>query len=571
MTDSVTTKSAAAPNNWAIIALLLAVATVPPTLMWLWWSDAGKGRLAGLAQLLYWLMPMVCVFSGVCFVWRWRARESSVGSRWRTWWPGIVLAIVATAVVFVVSPPQMRVQFDETSLVGTSQNMHLQRMAVMTTGALPDSPEPQMLENTVDKRPTLFAFLVSVVHDVTGYRLENTFVVNGALLALGLFVLFAAVRSRLGVAVALSAPLLVLSVPLTVVVATSAGFELLATVLLLLTVVAALAFVERPGDGRFAALIGTAALLAHARYESVLAVALIGGLSFLMARGRYRLNVRAGALLAIVPTLVVPLLMLLEHAQAANFTPEAGGQQLVAFEHLTSHTPKFLAAWFGGGVTSALPGWLAVVAALLWGARLLSGKASSVDLFATVPIMLTVVVLAWFYGDVEEPTALRLFLPLAWASLLPLLAAPVVTRSDRGGRALLIAAAVLCATRLPFVATGTAFPELRIATLTRALDAVVERLPGDRATTLWVGVPAQHLIIKGQAALSVRSFMNRAATVSAMMRRGEVQKVYLIETPLDRAMAPAFGSPRDVLAQIPGKVVERVGGGMSITVHQLGQ
>jgi len=570
MTDSVTTKPDA-PTNWAMIALLVAVAIVPPTLMWLWWLDAPKGGQVGLAHMFYWLMPITCAFSAVCFVWRWRARESSAAARMRVWWPGIVLAVVATALVFVLSPPQMRVQFDETSLVGVSQNMHLQRMAVMTTGALPDSPGPLLLENTVDKRPTLFAFLVSAVHDVTGYRVANAFVVNGMLLALGLFVLFAAARSRLSLLGALSAPLLILSVPLTVVVATSAGFELLATVLLLATTVAALSFVDKPSDGRFAALVGTAVLLAHARYESVLAVAMIGVLVLLMVRGRYRCNIRGAALLAVCPTLLVPLFMLLQHAQDANFTPEAGGQRLVAFEHLTSHTPKFLAAWFGGGVTSALPGWLAIVAAVLWLGRLLRGKASRADCFAIVPLMLTVVVLAWFYGDVDEPTALRLFLPLAWASLLPLLAAPVLSRARHGGALLLVAAVVLCATRLPFVATGTAFPELRIATLTRSLDSIVDRLPGDRATTLWVGVPAQHLIIKGHAALSVRSFMQRIATVRGMMRRGEVQKVYLIETPIDRAMRPAFGAPRDILAQAPSKVVERVGGDMPITVHQLGQ
>ena len=144
----------------------------------------------------------------------WRESRASLGVALRWAAPGAAYVVALTVLVFVVVPPQMRVQFDETCLVGTSQNMHLQRLAVMTTGAVPSAGEVVLIENMVDKRPTLFAFLVSFVHDLTGYRLENAFFVNGALLALGLFVMFAATRAPLALLAGLSAPPLVLSVPL---------------------------------------------------------------------------------------------------------------------------------------------------------------------------------------------------------------------------------------------------------------------------------------------------------------------------------------------------------------------
>lgn len=572
MNESATTKPAKPTTNWAVVALLVAVATVPPALLVMWWTSATDGRLLGLGRLLYWLMPLTFGFAGVCFVWRWRVRESSVAVRLREWWPGIVLAIVATLLVFWISPPQMRVQFDETCLVGTSQNMHMQRLAVMTTGSVPSAGEIVLLENMVDKRPTLFAFLVSVAHDLTGYRLENAFAVNGLLLALGLFVLFAATRARLGIWAGLSAPLLVLSVPLTVIVATSAGFELLATVLLLLATVAALAFVDKPSDGRLAAFVGVGVLLAQARYESILAVAMLSMLAAACVWRRYRPSLRVGVLLALCPTLVTPLFLLMQHAQNPNFTPEAGGLALLSLAHFVDHVPPFLTAWFGASIGSALPGWLAILAVFLWLRRIVLRQASHVDLFAVVPLALTMLVLAWFYGDVREPTALRLFLPLAWASLIPLLLPQVSARPGKlAGMALLVAAIALCAIRLPYVASGDAFPELRIATLTRELDHLMDRVPGDRATTLWVGVPAQHLVVKGHAAVSVRTFERLGSRIGDMQRRGDLLKVYLIETPLDADMAPAFGSPRDLLARIPSTVVERVGGDMPITVHRLGR
>jgi len=314
-------------------------------------------------------------------------------------------------------------------------------------------------------------------------------------------------------------------------------------------------------------------LLAQARYESVLALAMLALLAVACVRRRYRPSLAAGTLLALCPVLLTPLFLLMQHAQNPNFTPEAAGQSLVSVAHFADHLWPFVTTFFGASRGNALPGWVAIVAVVVWLRRLLRREASHVDVFAVVPIALTVVVLAWFYGDVSEPTALRLFLPLAWACLLPLLAQPTLARGAArpAGIGLLLAALLLCAIRLPGLASGVAFPELRIATLTRELDRLIERVGGDRATTLWVGVAAQHLVVKGHAAVSVRTFERLGGSIGAMQQSGDVRRVYLVETPLDRDMASAFGSPRELLARIPSKVVERVGGDMPITLHQLGR
>ena len=558
---------------WWQIALCGLVAVVPPVWLALVWNGLEQPREAWLGWALYLWMPLTCAFAALCFVWRFWGRESRLLERLRDWWPGLLLAASATLIVFWVSPPQMRVQFDETSLVGVSQNMHLQGLAVMTTAAVPSQGVLVPIENMVDKRPTLFAFLVSGVHALSGYRIENAFFVNGLLLVLGLFVLFAATRARLGLYAGLSAPLLVLSVPLTCVVATSAGFELLATVLLLVATVAALAFVDRPSDARFAGFLGAGMLLAHSRYESILAVLILGVLAAALSWRRYRPGRRVWWLLAVCPTLLTPLFFLLQHAQNPNFTPEAGGQSLASFAYLIDHLGPFLAGWFGSGMESAMPGWLAIVAALLWLLRLAKRQATRVDLFAITPLVLTVVVLAWFYGDVREQTALRLFLPLAWVSLLPLLLSPLsrLVHIPRAGVVLLAASVAICALRLPFVADGTAFPQLPIATLTTELDRLVKRLPGDPTTTLWVGVPAQHLIVKGYAAMSVNSFERMGSNIGQLQRQGDITKIYLLETSLDRDMEPVFGSARKLLRQVPSRVVERIGGVMPITVYEIGR
>ena len=132
-------------------------------------------------------------------------------------------------------------------------------------------------------------------------------------------------------------------------------------------------------------------------------------------------------------------------------------------------------------------------------------------------------------------------------------------------------ALALAPLRLREVALGRAFPTLDMAALTSALDGVVARLPGEPGRTLWVGAAAQHLIVKGHAAVSVRTFQRLGPRVSQLQRQGDLGALYVFETPIDRDMEPAFGSPRELLQRYPSEVVERVGGKMPITVHRLGR
>jgi hypothetical protein len=38
-----------------------------------------------------------------------------------------------------------------------------------------------VIDTFLDKRPYFFSFLIALLHDLTGYRLENVFVLNAAL------------------------------------------------------------------------------------------------------------------------------------------------------------------------------------------------------------------------------------------------------------------------------------------------------------------------------------------------------------------------------------------------------
>ncbi|MBX3462876.1 MAG: glycosyltransferase family 39 protein [Planctomycetes bacterium] len=545
--------AASAASGWAPRApawwwLLLPVG--PLALVAVDASLAEEARLLLLARLLY-AAPALALLLALAVA----LAAVGVGGALRAvrrGWPALIGAAALVLVVVAVSPPALRVQFDESTLVAVSQGMHHERAALLATGAVPYDGGVLRLESTVDKRPPLFPFLVSLVHDLTGARIANAFAVNAVLLGGLLLLAFAALRPRLGTTAALAAPLLLLAVPLTGIVATSAGFDLLAGLLFAAVLLAALRFAAAPDGRRAAVLLALGGLFAQARYESLPALLVVLALVAWRTRGRFVPGRGVAALAVAEAWLAAPVVALWLHARQPNFYPEAGGQPLLALGHLGAHVPPFVGHWFAPALANPLPGVLALAAVpalvLRWGRR----QAGFADLLVGVPVAaVTLLALAWFHGDVREPTALRLFLPLAWLSaLLPLAALPARPADRRGASWLVLAAAAgLAAARLTELARGAAWPRLANAELATAMERAVDAAPvgAGSGRTLWLTVAAQHLIVRGHAALSPEAFGRRAAEVRQSVADGRIGAICVLTTPLDAAFAPAFGDPAAVL------------------------
>lgn len=550
------------------LMLRALVAVGVPSVVLEWLKTAGGGYLLRLASCLYWVLVAAVTLALAVLAWRCHRRRDRLGVLLAQFGPGALLALVLTALVVHQVPPQTRVQFDETCLVGVSQGMHTQRLAVMATAALPYDGSLVPIEQMVDKRPPLFAFVVSVMHDLCGYDPAHALRLNIGLLAVALFAAFAAVRRRLGLLAAVSAPLLLLAVPLTTVVATSGGFELLAVVLFGGLLLAAIDVHTRPEPVRWCTFLAIGVLYAWSRYEALPVFALVAVLLWWGHRGLPGFDTRCWLAAAVVPLLVAPLLPLFVHARDPDFYPEAAGQSLVALQHGLAHLWPFLRAWFAPGAAHALPGlsaWLGLVAVALWLWR--RRTVGYTALLVVVPVLaVTLLVLFWFYGDVSEPTALRLFLPAALLSAL----APLLLVGLGGPRAsgpLLLLVLGLLAYRGGALLSGEAFPRLQIAALTGTLDGLIQRHGNDHV--LWIGAPAQYLISHRQSALSARSYQQRFGDVQALVRQGDVRMVYLLVTPLDRIMAPAFGDVAAVLRARRAELVEQLGGAQPVTLYRL--
>jgi hypothetical protein len=552
-------------------AFVLAAAAMLPVAAALaaWLPSDRDARTWVLARALYWTMPLVLAAWLAAGIVRWRAEAAS----WRAWLRrnaiGLAVAALATVATFVLLAPAMRMQFDETSLVGAAHGMHRERLAQMATNAIPTATGPHVTDWNLDKRPPLFAFLVSVVHDLTGARVANAFAVNAALLFVLLALLACRARRDLGPAAAIAAPWLPLAAPIVPLCATSAGFELLATTLLAVVVLAAVDFLARPTAPRATWLLASGLVLAQARYESVFLFAATAALAVAFVRRWPRDRLGSWLLLA-APALLTPIALLMVHAVDPGFYPEARGQPLVAVVHAFTHLAPFLAAWAQPATTNAFPGALTFVsigACVAWSTSAWrEGDGLRALALVVAPVSLaTIVSLAWFYGDVAEPTAVRLFLPAALVGTLGPLLIPHFVPAARAARvlavALPVAALVLAAWRVRDASRETALPPQAAAVALEAVDAALRGLQPDPTRTLLVSSVAQYLIVRGHAAMAPLVFAQRAAQLPKF-------DVVVLQTPLDAQLGQA-GDIQAILRDARATLLGRVEGDMPVAAWRL--
>ena len=143
--------------------------------------------------------------------------------------PGLLTtAIVGTIVLWGVAPA-FRVLADEANLVGASKNLFFQKTANFPVMGKWYYENYWNIIETTDRRPTLFPFLVSLVHAVRGYHAENAFHLNAIVFGLFVFSSYRLAKCLRGDVFGVAAAILVAASPNTLVAARSAGFDLLAT------------------------------------------------------------------------------------------------------------------------------------------------------------------------------------------------------------------------------------------------------------------------------------------------------------------------------------------------------
>lgn len=346
---------------------------------------------------------------------------------------GLMLLLAVLAVTHETF--RSKILYDEYVLQSTAYNLHYFRdNAAMVRGYeiqgvfLPT-------DSYVDKRPIFFPFLLSLVHDLSGYRLGNVFGLNTGLFLVALGLVGWVGWKLNGWRGGLLAIGLLGSLPLFAQNATGSGMELLNLCMLLAVILHAAAWLARPEERTLSGLVLGVVLLVQSRYESALYV-LPAALIIVLGWWRARRLIITGTVLA-APLLLLPVALQQKVISNSPLMWELRDNQTSRFsvEYLAGNLKGAYQFFTATGVTQAnspLLGLLGGAALLVVGwrlwrhrARLLETGPLPVSLLAFGAGILAVTGLIMFYywAELNDPMAARFALPLHLLLVLLVVAA----------------------------------------------------------------------------------------------------------------------------------------------------
>ena len=182
-------------------------------------------------------------------------------------WRGLVVTALVSLVAIISIEPSLRVLADEANLLGTSKNLHFNKTADFATTGKWYYEAYWNLNTTIDRRPTLYPYFVSLIHGLRGYHYTNSFWANALLIPFLVFTAYRLAKSLGGEIFGLLAGALVLAHPISLMSARSGGFDLMAATFSLLIVKHLLDYCQAPSANRLVLLWMNLVLLAHIRYE----------------------------------------------------------------------------------------------------------------------------------------------------------------------------------------------------------------------------------------------------------------------------------------------------------------
>ena len=355
---------------------------------------------------------------------RWRGRVPGAGPDRRELLLAGALIAGFSLLAINSEPMRSKVLFDEFVLQSTAYNMHFFRDVATMVRGYDILGVFVSLDNYLDKRPGFYPFLVSLVHDLTGYRTANAYWLNAALYpaTLGLaYYLGRQVAQPWGGRLAV---VLLGSLPLLGQNATGSGMELLNFGMILAVVALAGSWLRAPDEDRLSALVMGGVLLAQCRYESAIYVGPVAVVILLGWWQRRAIILSWSAVAA--PLLLLPCALqnkvlnnskwmweLKEHQEARFSTDYLAKNLHDAADFLFSTTNGFANSLVLSLVGFAALGWLAWAAFRARGRwRELPADQLALLLFGLGALGNTALIMFYYWSSFADPMAARFSLPL---------------------------------------------------------------------------------------------------------------------------------------------------------------
>lgn len=374
----------------------------------------------------YWVM-LVAFGLFARALWR-LAREG-----WATWRPGradaaaLALVVACNGVWLAHEKPGFKILADEVLLLGTSMGLHYEREVAFPVRATDVQGPLQFPERQLDKRPFFFPFLVSLLHDVTGYRPANAFLLNA-----GLGVVFLSLAFVLGTVAGGTrwagalVVLLFAGLPLLAQQAAGGGFELLNLVMIAAVLLLGVRYAGRPDAASLEALCLGAILLAQTRYESVLFILPVAALAVWGWA-------RAGRVFLSWPVILCPVFLLPYVLQnrvfeintavwemasrpgsdvpfALKYVPDNLGHALAFFFDTSGYQAN--SVFFGALGLLALPFFVMLLVRQVRARGPVDAKNVALGFGAVGLLAVGGLLMAYFWGQFDHPVIRRLSLPV---------------------------------------------------------------------------------------------------------------------------------------------------------------
>ncbi len=342
-----------------------------------------------------------------------------------------ILAVTAT--LWALQPGGFKITMDEPVMASASLRMHVHQEVMVTARTHLIQDSFTQLDGYVDKRPYFYPFLVSLVHDLTGYRSENGKWLNLAITPLLLGLLFYLGRiygPPLGGYLAVS---LVATLPLVAMNVNGVGFELLNLVMLMATLLAGVFYLKQPSERRLDLLILLGILLAQTRYESALYILAVG-VVILIGWARER-RIILSLLSCLAPLLCLPIALrqkiIREHEgfwQLSEETTTAFGIGFIPDNLI--HALRFFFGWSdrpqANSLLLSVVFVLAVIGFAYLAARRHPSRQPAADpdfkigamVFGGVAVFNFSLLMAYHWGQLDDIMATRIVLPFILLQIL---------------------------------------------------------------------------------------------------------------------------------------------------------
>ncbi len=363
-------------------------------------------------------------------------------------WTSVAVVALGGIVLLVHETFGFKIVMDEIMLLGTSMSMHFDKTVLTPMRGNDIQGVFVILDGMMDKRPLFFPFLLSLLHDLTGYRPENAFLLNGLLIFVFLGMVNHVGRLLAGRRAGWLGVLLFVGLPLLSQNATGGGFELLNLVMILATLLLGARFIARRDEASLTAFCFAGLLLVQVRYESMLYLLPVALIVLWVWLGERRVVLSW-------PVIFAPLLLVAYPLQHRIFELRTSAWQM---ESRPDYTTPFAPAYFldnlshaanfffadpknqPSSLTLSILGWLALPFFLLFLAKKVRALRAETPAFAATAFFTVgfaaqfILMMCYFWGKFDDPVIRRLSLPtylwlvLAVLAVLPQFASAVFQR-----------------------------------------------------------------------------------------------------------------------------------------------